>query len=175
MQCLMVRQTDQLSHPIPGHEHGHDKLDSLHTDSILPGRKHQEVDSLGQRTARVCVADVAEGGEPRVKGRVGVAVDECVSHDRGQDGIGLFGPMQGQGVEVTAEQTNVGVRLLDVVKGFSALHEAVERVVIVGVVCVRDQMSGEDVDRKAFPSHSGLGHALRHEDLAVEIPEAAPV
>ncbi len=176
MQCLMVRQTDQLAHPIPGHEHGHDKVDSLHFfDAILPMREHQEVDPLGQRAARVRVADVAEGGEPGVKGRVGVAVDQRVGHHRGQDGVGLFGTMQGQGVEVTAEQFDVGVGLLDVVEGFSALNEAIKGVVVVGVVCVRDQMSGEDVDGQAFPSHSGLGHAFGNEDLAVEVPKAAPV
>ena len=80
VQGLVVREAYEPFPAVLGHEHWHDELLGPHLQP-RPGPEHEVVYSLGALgAAGVSVAEVAEGGEPRVKGGPRVTVEESILH-----------------------------------------------------------------------------------------------
>ncbi len=134
---------------------------------------HEVVNSFGGRLQRVRVVVVAERGEPGMPGGVGVPVHQRVRHDGGQEAVGLLAALVRQGVDVACEDLDVGVRRLDELHRLQRLHVSDQVVVPVGVVCVRHQVGGEEINAEPVEQDAGPAQAFLHKDLAVEAPEAA--
>ena len=115
MQSLVIRQTNKLVILVARHEHWHDELLCGHGQTG-PTREEEVVYPLWAVGAtRVRVADVAEGGEPGVGRSVRVAIGERVFHHAPEDAVRLgWVVRQREGVQVAAEQFDVGVGLPDV-------------------------------------------------------------
>lgn len=142
----MVAEADQLPLVVLGHEHGHDELLGPHVDLTGAGAVHEIVDPLGAVRAGVGVPDVAEGGEPGVKARVGVAVGQRVGQEARQDGVGLAGARERKGVDVAAKDLNVGVRRTDVPEKKRRARKGENKNVIevsllfFGIICQRPNL-----------------------------------
>ena len=55
--------------------------------------------------------------------------------------------------------------------GLAWCGSPIHGVVVIGVVCVRDEVGGEQVDSEAVPPAPGPGDPLADKDFAVKVPE----
>jgi hypothetical protein len=109
----VIREADELPHAPPRHEHGHDKVLRVHSKA-WSRPKHEHVNALGVRLARVRVPAVAVRGKPWVVAGVRVAVRQGVVEDRRENVVWrAVGASAGKGVDIATKQLDVSVRRTD--------------------------------------------------------------
>jgi len=121
----------------------------------------------------VRVLRIAKGGEGRVKARIRVFPKKGILHQIAAHPVRRVGGVYWLSVKVSPKYGNVCVRARNEAYRLHGLQVASEPVIFR--LCIRDEVSGEDVHRPPFPLDTCHTHPFPNKYFSVKSPKAASV